>query len=212
MLVMVYLWEGKSSKKVKQTKFLVSWDKFFSFPDCGWKSLKLFFLLKWAERKHQNLKNSHGTMKLWSVQTYLPITYCNSVSTAPTMYTKSQTPSHCIIMDNADLLMEKFVALQLAFGIHHRGGGLQALTLKLCSWPVSSLAQITLETFGPWETTRTPSFLTSALSLFMSWAKYSLPSRALLYHGCNNYAQVSVTPVHISNFGLLYSHFILISE
>lgn len=212
MLVMVYLWKGKSSKKVKKPKFLVSWDNFFSFPDCGGKSLKLFFLLKWAEKKHQNLKNSHGTMKLWSVQTYLPVTYRNSVSRAPMKYTKSQTPSHCIIMDNADLLIEKFVALQLAFRIHHHGGGLQALTSKPGSWPVSSLAQIMPERFGPWETTRRPSFLTSALSLFMSWAKYSLPSHALLYHGCNNYAQVSVTPVHISNFGLLYSHFILISE
>lgn len=49
------------------------------------------------------------------------------------IYTNSQTPSHCIIMGNANLLMEKFVASQLALGISRCGGGLQTLTFKFCS-------------------------------------------------------------------------------
>jgi len=42
--------------------------------------------------------------------------------------------------------------------------------------------------------------------------KYSPPIHAVLYRGCNESAQFSVTPAHISNCGLLYSHFILVSE
>lgn len=133
------------------------------------------------------------------------------------MHTKSQIPPHCIIMENTDLVMEKFVASQLALGISCCGGGLLTLTLKFCSWPVPSLAQVVPGSFGPCISTRKPSFLkpgyAKASSTFsFSCCEQNIIFLFILYCGCNKYAQFSVTSAHVCNFGLWYSLFILISN